>query len=90
VIGALGTLGVPGLLSQACGFGGDCCAQLNLELATPIPKKVKFTSVYSRSDGVVRWRSCLDPGADHVEIDASHIGMACNVESYRAIAHALA
>jgi triacylglycerol lipase len=88
VIGALGTLGVPGLLSRNCGWG-DCCTQLNLELATPIPKKVRFTSVYSRTDGIVRWRSCLDPGAEQVEIDASHIGMAANAGSYRAIANAL-
>jgi hypothetical protein len=37
---------------------------------------VAFTSVFSRRDGVVDWRSCLDPGAKTVEVSTSHLGMA--------------
>ena len=29
-----------------------------------------------RNDGIVDWRACLDPAAAHVEVRASHIGMA--------------
>jgi hypothetical protein len=47
-------------------------------------------SVYSRRDGVVDWRACLDPAAQHVEIAASHCGMAVNTGAYRAVAGALA
>ena len=47
-------------------------------------------SVYSKSDGVVRWRSCLDPDAEHLEIKASHVGMAVHPRAYRAVAGALA
>lgn len=89
LVGLLGTLGVPGLISASCGWG-ECCTQANAEVGSPLPRKVEFTSVYSKSDGIVRWRSCLEPGARHVEVDASHIGMAVNVEAYRAIAAALA
>jgi hypothetical protein len=46
--------------------------------------------VYSKSDGVVRWRSCLDPAAEHLQIDASHIGMAVSPRAWRAVEHALA
>ena len=47
------------------------------DLGRPLPPGVGFVSVYSRSDGVVDWHACLDPSADeHVEITASHCGMA--------------
>jgi hypothetical protein len=46
-------------------------------------------SIYSRSDGIVDWRACLDPAADHVEIQASHCGMAVSGQAYRATAEAL-
>ena len=45
--------------------------------------------MYSRSDGIVDWRSCLDPAARHVEVAACHIGMAVNAGVYRAVADAL-
>jgi triacylglycerol lipase len=89
LVGLLGTIGVPGLISASCGWG-ECCTRVNRELTSPLPTEVEFTSVYSKSDGIVRWRSCLEPGAAHVEVDSSHIGMAANVEAYRAIAEALA
>jgi hypothetical protein len=50
---------------------------------------VGFVSVYSRSDGIVDWRACLDPAAQHVEVAASHIGMAVNPDVYRVLAEAL-
>jgi hypothetical protein len=47
-------------------------------------------SVYSKSDGVVDWRSCLDPHATElVEITASHCGMAVSRSAWRAVAEAL-
>jgi hypothetical protein len=46
--------------------------------------------VYSRKDGIVDWRACLDPSGQHVEVKSSHVGMAVNPAVYRAIADALA
>jgi triacylglycerol lipase len=47
-------------------------------------------SVYSKSDGIVDWRSCLDPDATElVEIGASHCGMAVSRSAWRALAGAL-
>jgi triacylglycerol lipase len=88
-IGTLGTLGVPGLLSGSCS-NGPCCARVNQELQAPMPDTVTLTSLYSRSDGIVSWRACLDPDARCVEVRSSHIGMAGNVTVYREIAAALA
>jgi hypothetical protein len=45
------------------------------------PMPVPTTSVYSKSDGVVHWSSCLDyEGAktENIEIIGSHSGMAHN------------
>jgi triacylglycerol lipase len=88
-VGALGTLGVHGLFKHSCRWG-KCCETFWEELAGPMPPDVGYLSVYSKSDGIVRWRSCLDPCAEHLEIDASHVGMAVSPRAYRAIAHALA
>lgn len=88
-VGILGTLGVPGLFTSGC-KAGPCCAPANAAMTAPLPDGVPLTSVWSRSDGIVRWRACLDPEADLVEVRASHIGMAAHPEVYRAVAGALA
>jgi triacylglycerol lipase len=88
VVGALGSLGAPGLFSRDC-LEGECCAEVRRTAERPFPATVGFVSVYSRTDGIVDWRSCLDPAAEHVEVDASHIGMAVNAQAYAAIGVAL-
>lgn len=87
-VGALGTLGVRGLFKHSCRYG-KCCETFWEDLAGPMPRDVGYLSVYSKSDGIVRWRSCLDPEAEQLEIEASHVGMAVAPRAYRAIAHAL-
>ena len=37
---------------------------------------VAFTAIYSKRDGIVDWRACLDPAAEQVEVRTSHCGMA--------------
>ncbi|MET9633553.1 alpha/beta hydrolase [Lentzea sp. NPDC006480] len=71
VIAMVGSLGVPGLLRASCGWG-SCCAQLRRDLAGIFPGNVPFTSIYSRGDRIVDWRSCLDPAARHREVDSAH------------------
>ena len=88
VVGLLGTLGAPGLFSASC-LRGKCCAEVSQELAGPFPGQVGFVSVYSRSDGIIDWRSCLDPAARCVEIDSSHCGMSAHPQAYRHVAAAL-
>jgi pimeloyl-ACP methyl ester carboxylesterase len=88
-VGTLGTLGMKGFFKHSCKKGA-CCERFWEELAGPMPPGVGYLSVYSKSDGVVRWRACLDPEAEHLEIKASHVGMAVNPRAYSAIAGALA
>jgi triacylglycerol lipase len=88
-VSRLGSLGAPGLFKRSC-LAGECCEKFWEQLAGPCPDGVGFISVYSRTDGVVDWRACLDPCADdHVEISASHCGMAVNPAAWRAVASAL-
>jgi pimeloyl-ACP methyl ester carboxylesterase len=87
-VGALGTLGAPGLFSQSC-RNGHCCECFWNDLQADFPSGVGYVSIYSRSDGIVDWHSCLDPAAKQVEIRASHCGMAVSGDAYREIADAL-
>jgi pimeloyl-ACP methyl ester carboxylesterase len=88
VVSALGSLGAPGLFSRDC-LEGECCSEVRRAAERPFPRSVGFVSVYSRTDAIVDWHACLDPAAEHVEVQASHIGMAVNAEAYAAIGAAL-
>jgi triacylglycerol lipase len=54
---------------------GECAARIAAELGSPFPTDVAYTSVYSRADGIIDWRTCLDPYAELVEVNSSHTGM---------------
>jgi triacylglycerol lipase len=71
----LSRVGVPGLMSAEC-VGGSCARQSFDESRRPMPAGVGFTAVYSKRDGIVDWRACIDPLAVPVEVSASHLGMA--------------
>jgi pimeloyl-ACP methyl ester carboxylesterase len=54
---------------------------------------VPTTSVYSRTDGVVAWQSCINdahPHAENIEVVASHFGIGMNPAALYAIADRLA
>ena len=88
-VGTLGSLGLRGLFSHGC-LRGKCCDSFWEDLEKPLRDDIGYLSVYSKSDGVVNWRSCLDPHADeHLEIRASHIGMAVAPRAWRAVERAL-
>ncbi len=87
-VGALGTLGAPGLFRHSC-RNGRCCERFWDDMHADFPSGVGYVSIYSRSDGIVDWHSCLDPAAEHEEIQASHCGMAVSAQAYRATAEAL-
>jgi len=56
--------------------------------------EVPTTVIYSKTDGVVHWGSCLDrSGAktvENIEVMASHVGMGLNTEVFRVVAERLA
>jgi pimeloyl-ACP methyl ester carboxylesterase len=89
LVGVLGTGRVPGMFRMSC-LRGACCRAFRDEFAADVPPEVRFTAIYSRTDGVVNWQACLDPCADLVEVHSSHVGMGANAEVYAEIGHALA
>jgi hypothetical protein len=57
--------------------------------AVPVPS----TAIYSRTDGVVAWHSCIDeeaPDAENVKVPGSHIGLLHNPAALYVIADRLA
>lgn len=57
--------------------------------APPVP----LTSIYSRTDGVVAWRACLEqagPTSENIEIRGSHCGLGHNPAALWAVANRLA
>ncbi|MEA3191650.1 MAG: hypothetical protein QOD77_2285, partial [Thermoplasmata archaeon] len=53
---------------------------------------VPATSIYSRTDGVVRWQTCLDIVDDrhhNVEVHATHSGMGINPAALAVVADRL-
>lgn len=62
------------------------------EVAKP-PVPVPSTAIYSRSDGVVRWHTCIDTSCDqheNIEVRGSHIGLGINPAAVYAISDRLA
>lgn len=87
-VAALGSLGVPGLFSYRCESG--CCEEAHRQMREPVPDGIGFVSIFSRSDGVVDWRSCLDTGASQtIEVRASHCGMAVHPHVFRELGRLL-
>jgi len=87
-VARLGDLGVPGMFSSECG-DGECCARFRGDLQAPLPDGTRAVAIYSRSDGIVSWEACLDPSAEHLEVDSSHTGMSVNARVYRLLARIL-
>lgn len=81
--------GMKGLLGFACGVGG-CCEQFRRQLAAPPPPGVEYVALYSRRDGVVDWRACVDARVRNVQVAASHCGMVASAAVFAAVAAALA
>jgi pimeloyl-ACP methyl ester carboxylesterase len=67
-----------------------CGCETNQCVPTP-PPSVQRAALYSREDGVIDWRNCLepDPSLNH-EVGGTHIGLVFNAKSYRVIARLLA
>ncbi len=68
----------------------QCTCAYAAGFAAPFPADVRFTSIYSRNDGVVRWQSCVAEYVTCVAVRGTHFGLAFNRHAYRAVAEALA
>ncbi|HME72187.1 MAG TPA: alpha/beta hydrolase [Myxococcota bacterium] len=65
--------------------------ELRAYLRTPVP--VPTTSIFSKTDGIVHWQSCLEmegPERENVEVACSHTGMGFHAETLAVVADRLA
>ena len=91
VVGALHMLKVPGTLGMGC-IKGECCAEFRHDLeCQDWPEDVGYVNVFSKHDGIVNWRACLDPCAEeHLEVGSSHCGMAVHPDVFTVVGRSLA
>lgn len=84
----LNRAGMRNLMAEDCVAGR--CAQASFDQARAVlPAEVEFTAIYSRRDGIVDWRACVDPAARAVEVRSSHVGMAFDPAVIAAVTAAL-
>lgn len=67
----------------------DLAMSKSLRTAPDVPT----TSIYSRSDGVVAWQACIQPGdradTENIEVAGSHCGLGWNAEVFGVLADRL-
>ena len=88
VLNRLNAMGAKGVMGEDC-IHGACAASVEEQLSQQFPQNVPYVSMYTRSDGVVDWRACLDPEAQLVEVEGTHLGVGNDVRVIRRIASEL-
>jgi triacylglycerol lipase len=91
LVGALNMLKVPHTLGLRC-LTGECCRGFRADLeCQDWPEDVGYTNVFSKRDGIVQWKACIDPCADErLEVRSSHCGMAVNPDVLGIVGRSLA
>jgi hypothetical protein len=74
----------------AC-YTGYCDCDAVSALQTPCAQPVPHTAVYTKTDGIVDWRVCVneDPAMNY-EVKGTHVGLVFNRSVYELIATRLA
>ena len=72
-------------------YTSKCTCDFLESLAGPIPRSVRQTAIFTRSDGIVDWRVCRTgrPSMDF-EVSATHLGLVFNPMVYDLVAQRLA
>ena len=71
-------------------FGRDFSTEARFMHQLLEPPAVPTTSIYTRSDDVVNFRSCLRPDIPAISVWGSHNGLIVNPEAYRLLGRLLA
>jgi pimeloyl-ACP methyl ester carboxylesterase len=75
---------------QGCGTERCSCDFSKETHGTQLPRGIRFTSIYSRQDGIVDWRFASTENGDNYEVDGLHTDLVVNVEVYRILSNVLA
>ena len=79
----------PARLSMGCLTEACACSYGRFFRAPLTPAMPPLIALFTRHDEVVRWQSCLAPGARSIEIRGSHTGLLASRNVYTTLAHAL-
>jgi triacylglycerol lipase len=72
-------------------YTGYCNCETVEAWAAPFPKEIRQTAVYTKTDGIVDWRVCVDTNAaNNFEVSGTHVGLVVNPQVYRIIGDRLA
>jgi triacylglycerol lipase len=72
-------------------YTGHCHCITVTSLYDGLPKGLKQTAIYTKSDGIVHWKNCMSRTAsNNFEVTGTHIGLVYNFQVYRLIAERLA
>lgn len=72
-------------------YSGVCSCDFLKSLDRPVRKSVTQAAIYTKGDGVIDWRCCVndDPATD-LEVQGTHVGLVFNAQVYRHVANVLA
>lgn len=77
-------------LRPSC-FSGHCTCPFVRNMLQPEQYRTAHHAVYSKTDGIVDWRSCREGDASHDhEVQSTHVGMIANPQVYRLVGQLLA
>lgn len=75
-------------------MSADCirgaCAEESFRVSRlEMTPEQSFVAIYSKRDGIVDWRGCVDPAGHAIEVPTSHVGMAFDPIVFHHVLHAL-
>lgn len=72
-------------------YTGHCDCLAVTSLHNGMPKDVRQTAIFTKSDGIVDWQSCVSRNEENnYEVTGTHIGLVYNFQVYKLIAERLA
>ena len=72
-------------------YTGGCTCDFASAARADFPPSVDRAAIYTETDGVVDWRSCIeDDSRKNTKVNGTHVGLAFNPQVYRQIAKLLA
>lgn len=88
VLNRLNALGARSVMGEDC-IRGECAKDVEDQLNREFPAKVQYVSMYTKDDGVVDWRACLDTDARMIEVSGTHLGVGNDLRVVRRIGEEL-
>jgi hypothetical protein len=72
-------------------YSGHCACSAVEALQETFPVDVPHSAVYTKTDGIVDWRVCInDDPTTNFEVQGTHIGLVFNHQVYQVMANQLA